>query len=464
MTNNNLLSTPPHSMPFNHDVERALLGCILYNSAIFDEVLFAGITEQHFFSQRHRAIFNACKLLCEKRQGYADTVTVAEYIQGSDDNDLFENDVNIYCQDLVEKAVSPSAWKSYATSLNRLQKRRSIIRLADKAKQAAFEIDESEDVETLVSEVSEGFFKEEMKVGGSLTNVQALEIKLKEWNDAVAGIKTAYPCYLRDVESLLGGFVKGKPYFIAAPPADGKSTFMVNQAEAWARSGIKVALASLEMEHSELMGILAAKIAEESAFSLRTAYGGKVRAQCRLDAVYQKALPQMTETSDVMSNIKISEDQMNIDELCAWIRYMKHREDVKVVMIDYLQIIQPSRGFKGSTREMINDIVNKLKIVAKETGITIITLSQLTKDARKGERRPHKADLKESGTIEEVAYGVILLYYWEDLFYADLAKNRGGLTGVVEIEFDKSKQHIKDKEQGNGTQKENSDSRTPYAD
>lgn len=443
--------TPSAVMPHNHETEKAMLGAIMYDSQIFDEAMKFGITDKHFYSNKHRAIFLAIKVLCEKRNGFADMVTVAEYINNSEHKELFE-DAQAFCETLLNPIYSTYGWRSYAKSLCRLHKRRRIIRLSDRAKQKALEIEEKDDVETLVSEISEGFFKEELMIQNSLSNEEALNLKMQEWQDAIDGNKVYYPCYLRDVDTLLGGFVKGKVYFVGAPPADGKTTFMINQAEVWGRDGIKSAIASLEMEHTELMGILAAKIAETSAFALRTAYGGQYPASSRLNGVKSRVYPDLDKDSNIMKNIIIDDKQMNIDELCSWIRYMKHKHNVEVVMIDYLQIIQPARGFKGTTREMTNDFLHKLKYVAKETGVSIVCLSQLTKDGRKGERRPSKNDLKESGMIEEIAYGIILLYYFEDVYYADIAKNRGGLTGIVTLIFEKSKQFITD-----GIAKENKD-------
>ena len=80
------------TLPHNLDAEKALLGCILYNSVILPEVLVSGITEEHFCSLQHRAVWRAIKLLCEKRDGMADPVTVSELIrQNADDSQMFDD-------------------------------------------------------------------------------------------------------------------------------------------------------------------------------------------------------------------------------------------------------------------------------------------------------------------------------------------------------------------------------------
>ncbi len=225
----------------------------------------------------------------------------------------------------------------------------------------------------------------------------------------------------------------GELLVIAGRPGMGKTTFMMTMAETLARKGIKTGFVSLEMKNDSLL--------------LRM-------AQKHFDYSLMKNLLRMTsdqrrkflDTLDQMKGLPMyfDDESKDISHVIGTITNMARVEDVRVVFVDYLQLINPPKQM--SRNDEVAAMSRMLKLCAVDNNITIVVGSQLSRNVerREGEKRPHLADLRDSGAIEQDADTVAFLYrkgYYntnedpEDVEFI-VSKQRNGVVGTKHLRFD----------------------------
>lgn len=243
------------------------------------------------------------------------------------------------------------------------------------------------------------------------------------------GIRTRIPT----LDMLLGGGLKeGKQIVLAARPSVGKSALAMELAYAVASQGFAAAFMSQEMEAYELVDRLTARIGAIDLDGMSTGKLSDSEWSCLTDALEQYlAMPLHIDDQPGLS----------LSDIQAKARKLKREHDIKLLVIDYLQLCAPSDA-KASRHHQIEEISRGLKVLAKQLGLTTLILSQLSREVEKRPGgRPTLADLKESGAIEEDADTVILLSAdgqrenGDIVVHAELAKNRGGKNGFVKLAF-----------------------------
>jgi replicative DNA helicase len=243
------------------------------------------------------------------------------------------------------------------------------------------------------------------------------------------------------VSDLLVPATGGELVVVAGRPGMGKTTFMLTEAETLAREGVKVGFISLEMKNNSLLLRMAQKSFDYSL----------AKNILKMDP------PQRRKFLDVIDSFKdlpmfFDDESQNVSQIVGTISNMAKVEDVRMVFIDYLQLIAPPK--KASRNDEVAAISRALKLCALDNNITIVVGSQLSRNVerREGEKRPHLADLRDSGAIEQDADVVAFLYrkgYYnaqedpEDVEFI-VSKQRNGIVGTKHLRFDLTHQQFKE--------------------
>jgi replicative DNA helicase len=250
------------------------------------------------------------------------------------------------------------------------------------------------------------------------------------------GAMTGVPTGFADLDSLTNGLHPGQMVVIAARPAMGKSTLALDFARAAAiKTQLTTAFFSLEMGRNEItMRLLSA----EARVGLHTMRTGQMS-----DDDWTRLARRMSEVADAPLFIDDSPN-MSMMEIRAKCRRLKQRHDLKMVIIDYLQLMSSPKRVENRQQE-VSEMSRSLKLLAKELEVPVVALSQLNRGPeQRTDKKPQLSDLRESGSIEQDADMVILLHR-EDVYEresprageADLivAKHRNGPTTTVTVAF-----------------------------
>ena len=254
--------------------------------------------------------------------------------------------------------------------------------------------------------------------------------KLATQEEEVLGIPSGF----KELDRKTLGFTPGQLIVVAARPAMGKSAFALNiLTNAALRAGKSAVYFSLEMSKEELLNRILASEAMVDSSKIRS---GKLDDEDWIS---------LTNISGSLSESKIILDDSagyTPLELRARCRKLKMEYDIGLIVIDYLQLMEASR-ISSSRQQDISEISRSLKVLAREIGVPIIALSQLSRaPEQRPDHRPMLSDLRESGSIEQDADMVMFLYrddYYnpetekKNIAEVILAKNRAGSTGTTEL-------------------------------
>ncbi len=279
-----------------------------------------------------------------------------------------------------------------------------------------------------------------------------LHEQLQEWlenldakckNDGIIGIRSG----LADLDRLTGGFRKKQLIVVGGASGMGKSALLLKIFFESIKNGDTPVYFSFEMDSDEVLDRL---VSMKTKIPHHNFHSGKLE-----DAHWEQLFHETTFLQETKGKI-YDNFRGGLDELSSCIRSLKIQRDVKVVIIDYLQIMpSPLQKKTFNKTEEIALITRELKLIASQNDITIIVGSQLNRniDNRTGEKRPTLADLRDSGTIGQDANMVLFIYrpaYYGitcddegeviDETYAEviLAKNRSGRIGKIPAFFDKN--------------------------
>ncbi|CAB4938202.1 unannotated protein [freshwater metagenome] len=257
--------------------------------------------------------------------------------------------------------------------------------------------------------------------------------------DAIAsrgGVMAGVPTGFADLDTLTNGFHPGQMIIIAARPAIGKSTVGLDLARsASIRHGLTSAIFSLEMSRNEIaMRLLSA----EASIALN-----HLRAGTMSDADWQKLARKMSAVSEAPLFIDDSPN-MTMMEIRAKCRRLKQRHDLRLVVIDYLQLMSSGKKVESRQQE-VSEFSRSLKLLAKELQVPVVAISQLNRGPEmRTDKRPMMSDLRESGSLEQDADMVILLHR-EDAYEREsprageadfiVAKHRNGPTSTITVAF-----------------------------
>lgn len=434
--------------------EQALLGAMLIDNRAWLRVSESLRTE-HFGNAVHGRIFAAIGKIVE-RGGTANPITLGAAFES--DDALTDMGGRKYLARLANEAVTIMNAGEYARIITDLWRRRTLISTCGDTIADASVVDLARSADVIVEEHEKRLT--EIAAGGEARGpvtlgdaaakaIAACEAAYKR-GDGLTGLSTG----LRDLDHALGGLVAGDLIVIGARPGMGKTALAIDIAEAVASSGHAVGFFSLEMPDDQL-----------GQRSLAHASGVPVLRQARgdLDSVHWGRL---ADAANALQRLPIHIDDtggLSIAQIRARARRWARRHQIKLVVIDHLQLIREG-GHSDNRRLEIDQITNALKALAKELSLPVLLLSQLNRSVEsRADKRPSLADLRESGSIEQDADRVLLLYrpeyylrrerpdsddhdavaHWEQRCEAArgvalliVAKNRHGPDGEVWLHWD----------------------------
>lgn len=272
--------------------------------------------------------------------------------------------------------------------------------------------------------------------------VQALLDRVGQ-GDRVTGLVTGFA----DVDKVLGGLQPGEILLVAGATGMGKTVFGVNVAQnAAIRQGIPTAILSLEMSKKQLTKRILCSLAGIPSADLGYVARDNQRA---IDQIKRKLLEAKSLIDSAPLYIIDSTD-VNINWIVSTCRRLKHTKNLGLVVLDYIQLVQGSaQTAKFGKNVEMGEVSRKLKQLALGLGIPIIELSQINRMVDGTyDKRPTLASIRDSGSIPQDADKIILLYredYYgrlkddyvaNNILTVDIAKNRDGCQGVVDLYFD----------------------------
>ncbi|TDR32272.1 replicative DNA helicase [Aquamicrobium defluvii] len=456
--------------PNNIEAEQALLGAMLVNNDSFYRVSdFLKAT--HFYEPLHRKIFEVASELIRMGK-MANPVTMKTFLPAEEK--VGDMTVVQYLARLAAEAVTVINAADYGRAIYDLATRRALITVGEDMVNIAYDApvdmspsEQIEDAERRLFELAEtgrydgGFesFSDAIKTAVDMANAAYMR------DGGLSGIATG----LRDLDKRMGGLQASDLIVLAGRPGMGKTSLATNIAfniaEAYqpaqqadgsfkAANGGVVGFFSLEMSSEQLATRI---ISEQTEIS---------SSKIRRGEISEMDFEKLVACSQTMQKIPLFIDQtggISIAQLAARARRLKRQRGLDVIVIDYIQLMQGSsaKASQGRVQE-VTEITTGLKALAKELGVPIIALSQLSRQVEsRDDKRPQLSDLRESGSIEQDA-DVVLFVYREEYYLKNkepklgtedhikwendmneargkaeviVAKQRHGPTGTVQLGF-----------------------------
>lgn len=419
--------------PHDLDAEQSVLGSILIDSRCITDVI--GVVQpEDFYLQQNRDIFEVIYSMFNLSQAI-DPVTVLDKMREAG---VYHDNSRDYIMQLME--ITPTA--ANAVRYANIVREKAMLRSLSQAGVDITEMVQSqvgtpaemlESAEKKIYALRKGDRQDSLEhIGTILHKVYDRLNELAQSDSAIPGLSTG----LRDLDNKINGLNKGNLLLVAARPAMGKTSFALNIGLNVAKKYKKtVAFFSLEMSREELaMRLLSS---ESFVDSQKMATGKLTEEEWVKIGMASSALSQTDIRVDDNGGITVAEMNAKCRRL----------DNLGLVIIDYLQLMQGSGYGKGNDNrvQVVSDISRSLKIMAKELNVPVICLSQLNRAAEgRSDKRPMLSDLRESGSIEQDADSVMMLYrddYYnpnsEEKNVAEciVAKNRHGEIGTVKLQW-----------------------------
>ena len=429
------------NVPYNLEAEQAILGCVIIDNEIIVS-LSDEMTVQDFYDRRHQLIFSAM-LNIYKAQMQMDFTTLIAELQIK--NQLLEAGGAIYLSSLIDVVYTTANINDYVQIVQDAALKRNIISAASSITEAGYNSNYDSTsyidyAERLIMDLSkrrktEGF----APINLVLDNVKNIMLANRARSGDITGLSTGFD----NLDKITLGLQKDNLIILAARPAMGKSAFAMNIAIQAAQNnikengeGISVAVFSLEMSQEQIAQRMTAS---QARVNLTNIQKGNLN---------QKEMLLVESASDDLAKLNIyfcDQGTVTVADIRAKCRRQQSTAGLDLVVIDYLQLINGSSR-NGNRQEEVSNISRSLKQMARELGVPVIALAQLSREVEKREdKRPIMADLRESGSIEQDADIIMFLYregYYNrsgentnNLTELIIAKNRGGVTGTLNFLF-----------------------------
>ena len=456
-------STQPERQPSNLEAEQALLGSVLVNNDIIDEISSI-IKPSIFYDPAHVKIYEVIENLNNKGM-IANPITLKNFFEK--DNMLSDVGGTEYLVKLTRFSSSMKQAVDYAKIVHEMFLRRELVMISDKLSSDTLNAnDKEENAEVIIENTEKSLF--ELAERGSFSQSflkfnQALDQTIEmatiamQNDQGIVGVPTG----LKDLDEKLGGLHKSDLIILAGRPSMGKTALATNIAYNASQHILKrqekssVAFFSLEMSSEQL----STRILSEQA---------KIRSDdIRRGKVTEEEINRYIETSRNIYEIPLYIDEtpaITIATLSNRARRIKRLFGLSLVVVDYIQLMRPGSNKKSEGRvQEISEITQGLKALAKELSVPVLALSQLSRAVeQRDDKQPQLADLRESGSIEQDADVVMFVY--REAYYLErkqpklgsiehaewqskmndvngladiiLGKQRHGPTGTIKVEFE----------------------------
>ena len=493
---------------YDENLEKQLLGCILIENRVLQNIELE-LSEDSFYFDINKTIFTTIKsLLQTDRQ--ADEQTIYYSLIDNQNIPFHNEELKKYLSSLSSSGIGAiSTPREMVKILNFLTLKRK-LNIFNKEINNVIENSGFDNIDEEISKLEQQIYgitndrrsQDNYTQLGKYTAILAEKLqKARKSEKNILGIRTG----LTDMDNYTGGLQRGDLIIIAARPSMGKTALATTIAKGIAEILLKeantrknksqtnkdqnneteekpqsVAMFSLEMSGEQLAARI---VSMDTKFSTKTIHTGRFDEKDEngnviennkkiSDTEWNKIYKSMQDVGKLPLYIDDT-PALNISVLRSRARYMKNRYNVCAIIIDYLQLLRPSKSLGGNRVLEVAEITGTLKAIAKELDIPVIALSQLSRAVESAERKdkkPQLSDLRESGTIEQDADIVMLLYReeyylarakpsvtdetnedqinaynrWlqkyqaiENLAEVIVAKNRNGAVGTITLSFDR---------------------------
>ena len=457
----NINSSEANKLPSNIEAEQSLIGSVLVNNDIIDEVSNI-VNSSKFFDPIHKKIYEVIETLNNKGM-IANPITLKNYFEK--DSGLNEVGGVDY---LVKLTIFSSSIKQaidYAKIIHEMYVKRELIFISDQISDEAKDEKVEKTGENIIEDAEKSLF--DLAERGNFTQTflkfnQAIDQTIEMATLAMKSEKgiVGVPTGLTDLDEKLGGLHKSDLIIIAGRPSMGKTALATNIAYYAAKNLQEnnekgsVAFFSLEMSSEQLSTRILSEQARISSHEIRT---GKAT---------EETLNRYIETSRNIYDLPLYIDEtpaIAISTLSNRARRIKRLFGLNLIVVDYVQLMRTNTNRLDGRVQEISEITQGLKALAKELNVPVVALSQLSRAVeQRDDKKPQLSDLRESGSIEQDA-DVVLFVYREEYYlekkepkqgsieHAEwqskmsdihgqaeliLGKHRHGSTGVVHVEFE----------------------------
>lgn len=431
-----LADTPIEKLPpQNIDAEIGVLGSMLLDREVVPDVV-ESLRPESFYLESHRRIYSALISLYDENRPL-DLITLTEFLNKAN---VLESVGGASTLAALVQAVPTSA---HIQEYVRIVREKSILRNLIHSSTDIISrcYSSSEEVDKILDGAEQKIFdivQNRSKISASYSFKDLVRQSMESIENAYhhKGALTGVPTGFTDFDERTSGLQRSDMIVIAARPSMGKTALALNIAEhAALTEKLPVAIFSLEMSRDQLVQRLLCSHARVNLQHVRRGF------------LSQKDWPGLVNSASLLSEAPIYIDDspgISITELRAKARRFKAAYDIRLVVVDYLQLMQTFGAKNDNRQQEISEISRSLKGLARELDVPVVVLSQLNRAAEnRPDNRPRLSDLRESGAIEQDADLVVLLlrkeYYNPEDSQGEaeviIAKQRNGPTGDVRLTF-----------------------------
>jgi len=423
-------------LPHNFLAEKIVLSNLLISSEAI-EITLRKIRVESFYFKNHQEIYKAIIFLYQNKISI-DILTLTTFLQ---DQGLLEKIGGIkILSELINQVPNLVYLEDYLQLIQDKFLRRLLIRLGYKIIYSGYVTNIP--LDNIVEELEKQFLnlttnlqKQEVLNSAELFSDILLELKQKSLQPALPGLASGF----YDLDSLTQGFQKSDLIIVAGRPSMGKTAFSINVIlNILKKYKRPVLFFSLEMSKEQLVYRILANETEINATRLKVGH------------LYENDWFHINRIVKLLSSLPLfiyDTPNLSIPEIRTEIqKVLFEQENIGLIIIDYLQLMQGSKIQSDNRVQELSQITRALKSIAREFKTPVITLSQLSRNVEsRFNKRPILSDLRESGSIEQDADLVLMLYrdnYYNstvseiDLAELIIAKHRNGPIGTVKLNFD----------------------------
>ena len=402
----NVIQNDIKELPNNIEAEQSVIGSILLNNEIFDEINLL-INSKNFYDPMHQKIFIAIEKLIYSGM-LANPITLKNYFENEKD----ELNIPNYLFKITKFSTSSRQAIEYSKLIYDLYVKRELIKISENIIDAAKLNDLDNDGKSIIENFEKSLFDlaEKGSFSSSLVKFdEAMKMTIEMASSAYKNEEgiVGVPTGLTDLDYRLGGLHKSDLLIIAGRPSMGKTALATNIAFNAAKKiqndGRKstIAFFSLEMSSEQLSTRI---LAEQSRIKSNDIRRGKIS---------EEQFDKFIEISKNISELPLYIDEtpaISIAALSNRARRIKRLYGLDMVVVDYIQLMKASNFREGRVQE-ISEITQGLKALAKELSVPVLALSQLSRAVEhRDDKKPQLSDLRESGSIEQDADVVMFVY------------------------------------------------------
>ncbi len=466
LKNINLIKNQENQLPNNIEAEQSLIGSILLNNEMFDEISLI-VSNKNFYDPMHQKIFSAIEKLIYGGM-LANPITLKNYFENQKD----ELNIPDYLVKITKFSASSRQAYEYAKLIYDLYVKRELIKISENIIDTAKLNELDNDGQSIIENFEKSLFDlaEKGSLSSSLVKFdEAMKLTIEMASNAYKNDEgiVGVPTGLTDLDERLGGLHKSDLIIIAGRPSMGKTALATNIAFNAAKKiqednkKSTIAFFSLEMSSEQLSTRILAEQARIKSNDIRR---GKIS---------EEQFDKFIETSKDISELPLYIDEtpaISIAALSNRARRIKRLFGLDMVVVDYIQLMRASNIKDGRVQE-ISEITQGLKALAKELSVPVLALSQLSRAVeQRDDKKPQLADLRESGSIEQDAD--VVMFVFREAYYLQrkeptpatvehaewqakmsdisnraeliIGKQRHGPTGNVFLEFEEMFTKFKD--------------------